>query len=876
MDDGIFDWMIIMDEQRLERDRAKEAEREQREQERASRQAQIQHLQQQQHTLLVSPTSSLHLSSSKAAGTPVPPSERLPDEPFMTHPGELGQQMNRRVASSGNLPRRTPPLELNTYSSGNQDTVRVNRARTPLAHVDERHRFSLPASSPLGASFMFMKATMGAATHGRRETHDGAQPTGVDMVSDPGVEPVRQPANTNSQGNRKSFSAFVRALSPGSRDEDAGESKKCAKCVDRSVGIVVLGIKRDIIEASANVSASGNLPQSNSTSAQQPDKRCKTFSELQVATEASDRSEFTLGQAKANSHITTPLPPLLSDRQSRPSNSTPLIPIIQPSLAMQQTRPTPNNANSATNNTVKSQSQYNAMVASGIVPPSAVPQAYNANTANAIQSSSSSSATKKSAMSHNVVGMHFKPIAIKFEPRKTDVPQLRDEYRTFKILASSVGVPNVYYYGQEGLYNVLCSDLLGPSLEDMFDLCKRKFSIKTVCMTAKQMITRVQTVHERNLIYRDIKPENFLIGRLPRRSELAAKAGNNPDPYGVVSSHNPQNPHAAAQIYIIDFGMAKLYRDPKTKQHIPYREKKSLSGTARYMSINTHLGREQSRRDDLESLGHVFMYFLRGSLPWQGLKAATNKEKYEKIGQKKQSTAIKDLCDGFPEEFSSYMRYCRELKFEETPDYDYLRGLMNKVLARIGETDDGLFDWMYAIDAQRREKERLRDIEREKRERERAYRHQQLAQASATNTSAQSSAQQLLMQQQQQQAQQQGYPMSPSPSPAPGAAAPHQSFLSANGTANLQQVAKTPSMLPNASRVALDSRAASPYQPQQYSSPAQQAAEYYQQQQQLQQLQQQPRDAPHSSAGYNGGAGGQQQQGGEKKKKWWKRMFGSK
>ncbi|RMZ87113.1 hypothetical protein DV736_g5661, partial [Chaetothyriales sp. CBS 134916] len=293
--------------------------------------------------------------------------------------------------------------------------------------------------------------------------------------------------------------------------------------------------------------------------------------------------------------------------------------------------------------------------------------------------------------SSNVVGVHYRvgkkigegsfgvifegtnllnnqQVAIKFEPRKSDAPQLRDEYRTYKILVGCPGIPNVYYFGQEGLHNILVIDLLGPSLEDLFDHCNRRFSIKTVVMVAKQMLSRVQTIHEKNLIYRDIKPDNFLIGR--------------------------PNSKAANVIHVVDFGMAKQYRDPKTKQHIPYRERKSLSGTARYMSINTHLGREQSRRDDLEALGHVFMYFLRGGLPWQGLKAATNKQKYEKIGEKKQTTAIKDLCEGFPEEFNKYLSYVRNLGFEDTPDYDFLRDLFTQALKNTGEVEDGEYDWM--------------------------------------------------------------------------------------------------------------------------------------------------------------------------------------
>nr|BAG57435.1 unnamed protein product [Homo sapiens] len=147
------------------------------------------------------------------------------------------------------------------------------------------------------------------------------------------------------------------------------------------------------------------------------------------------------------------------------------------------------------------------------------------------------------------------------------------------------------------------------------------------------------------------------------------------------------------QLFLIDFGLAKKYRDNRTRQHIPYREDKNLTGTARYASINAHLGIEQSRRDDMESLGYVLMYFNRTSLPWQGLKAATKKQKYEKISEKKMSTPVEVLCKGFPAEFAMYLNYCRGLRFEEAPDYMYLRQLFRILFRTLNHQYDYTFDW---------------------------------------------------------------------------------------------------------------------------------------------------------------------------------------
>ncbi|CAH1425450.1 unnamed protein product [Lactuca virosa] len=256
-------------------------------------------------------------------------------------------------------------------------------------------------------------------------------------------------------------------------------------------------------------------------------------------------------------------------------------------------------------------------------------------------------------------------VAIKLENIKTKHPQLLYESKLYKILQGGTGIPNVRWFGVEADYNVLVLDLLGPSLEDLFNFCSRKMSLKTVLMLADQMINRVEFIHCKSFLHRDIKPDNFLMG-LGRR---------------------------ANQVYAIDFGLAKKYRDSSTHRHIPYRENKNLTGTARYASMNTHLGIEQSRRDDLESLGYVLMYFLRGSLPWQGLKAGNKKQKYEKICEKKVSTSIESLCQGYPSEFASYFHYCRSLRFDDRPDYPYLKRLFRELFIREGFQFDYIFDW---------------------------------------------------------------------------------------------------------------------------------------------------------------------------------------
>ncbi|KHO00983.1 casein kinase I isoform delta [Metarhizium album ARSEF 1941] len=255
-------------------------------------------------------------------------------------------------------------------------------------------------------------------------------------------------------------------------------------------------------------------------------------------------------------------------------------------------------------------------------------------------------------------------VALKLMHIRDESDALQTEAEAYKALSGGVGMPKFLWFGQECDYFVLVHELLGPSLEDLLNYCDRRFSLKTVLLIADQAITRLEYIHSKGLLHRDVKPDNFLLG--------VGKRGN--------------------ILYTIDFGLAKEHCDIP-KWHEKFDGNRPLCGTSRYASINNHEGREQSWRDDLESLGYTLIYFAHGSLPWQGMKAATSKDKVELVREKKKSTPVETLCSELPEEFATYINYTRSLGFEDKPNYAYLRRLFRRLFISKGFKYDNVFDW---------------------------------------------------------------------------------------------------------------------------------------------------------------------------------------
>jgi len=262
--------------------------------------------------------------------------------------------------------------------------------------------------------------------------------------------------------------------------------------------------------------------------------------------------------------------------------------------------------------------------------------------------------------------------AIKMEYKAKEQGLLEIEATIMSYLKGP-NIPYIKSYGYSGDFNVLVMQLLDKSLEDLINKYST-FSIKTVAMLGYQMVNILQYIHDRHIIHRDIKPDNFVMG---------AKEDN-------------------AKLYILDFGLAKKYRSSRTLVQYPYIKKKKLTGTARYASIHALEAYEQSRRDDLESVGYVLMYFLRGNLPWQGLKVRSKEDRYKRILEKKRETTTEDLCKDFPREFFEYVDYTRNLEYEENPDYDFLRKKFTDVLKALNEEMDYIYDWTTGTDLKKR------------------------------------------------------------------------------------------------------------------------------------------------------------------------------
>lgn len=253
------------------------------------------------------------------------------------------------------------------------------------------------------------------------------------------------------------------------------------------------------------------------------------------------------------------------------------------------------------------------------------------------------------------------PVAIKLEHVSAEHPQLAYEARVYKQLRASgmTRVPELYYSGKEGNYNVLVLQKLDENLESMLTSHRRQLPMTTTLQFADQMLTLLEQVHDQGFIHRDIKPENFMVQ------------------HTAGSSHTVNVPH----LYIIDFGLSKCFWNPQTDEHIPFRSDKHLTGTARYASVNNHKGFEQSRRDDLESLGYVLIYLIKGRLPWQNQPGASRKEKYAKMQvMKEQAVRDRSLFQSLPAAFSRYFDYVQNLKFDDRPDYVFLRSLFKREL----------------------------------------------------------------------------------------------------------------------------------------------------------------------------------------------------
>jgi serine/threonine protein kinase len=257
--------------------------------------------------------------------------------------------------------------------------------------------------------------------------------------------------------------------------------------------------------------------------------------------------------------------------------------------------------------------------------------------------------------------------ACKVEKPNIENPQLINEYKILSALKNCQFYPKCYKFCSSPHGNLLVLDFLGPNLEKiMSNLPNKRYSMKSTLMIMAQCLERLKEIHDKGIIHRDMKPENLVIG-------YKGKEKN---------------------IYLIDFGLSKsIIGEKKNFNLLSIKKEKIVVGTVRYISMNTHLGNEQYKKDDLESLAYIMVYFIKGELPWQNIKAKSRKEKYSKIYQLKKKMVPNELCNFLPEEMKTFLNYILNLSVKVKPDYSKLMNLINNLMNKYSYCNDLQFDW---------------------------------------------------------------------------------------------------------------------------------------------------------------------------------------
>ena len=281
--------------------------------------------------------------------------------------------------------------------------------------------------------------------------------------------------------------------------------------------------------------------------------------------------------------------------------------------------------------------------------------------------------------------------ALKMEDISLEYDLLENEATILHYLQGP-NIPKFESFSKDKGYYVLIMELLDTSLDNLFAKY-RKFSVKTVAMLGYQIIKILKYIHDKHIIHRDIKPDNFAMGRNEFNDTL----------------------------YLIDFGLAKKFRSSRTLKQFPLTKRKSLTGTARYASINALQGYEQSRRDDLESAGYVLMFLLRGNLPWQNIKIKGKHDKYAKICNKKKEVSSQELGKDFPSQFAEVLEYFKNLGYTDDPNYEMCWKKMVDVIENEEESFDYIYDWTTKLNIRDRKRHATVDKKQKMRRRDKKF-----------------------------------------------------------------------------------------------------------------------------------------------------------